>query len=177
MVYTRCFRSSIIQKGFTLVELLVVVTLIGILTTVALANFSGGTAKARDTQRKSDLRAIRDALEQYKLDNGSYPVTGTNYESGNSAFPTDGAGTNTGNTQYTTLMTNSTYGLVTLKYMQKTLTDPRNTTPYLYRYATTDASGTSYVLEACLERSDDPQKHQAAAISPCTRANFRFFNP
>ncbi len=165
------------QKGFTLIELLIVVTVLGILTTMAMANFAGGTSKARDAQRKSDLRAVREALEMYKQDKGSYYVPSTTYRSGATAFPADGAGATTGNTQFTSLLSNGTYGLVTLGYMQKTLQDPKAATPYLYRYATGDASGSDFVLEACLENSSDPQKYQATAISPCTTANYRVFNP
>lgn len=60
--------------GFTLIEILVVVSIIGILATVGLANFMPSLAKGRDAQRLDDARKIIAALEQYKADYGSYPV-------------------------------------------------------------------------------------------------------
>lgn len=62
------------KKGFTLVELLVVMAILGILAAITLANFTTSQAKGRDAQRKSDLRQISNALEAYYTDHGSYPV-------------------------------------------------------------------------------------------------------
>lgn len=59
-------------KGFTLIELLIVVAIIGVLATLLMANFVGVRQRARDAQRKSDLRQIQSALELYRADNGSY---------------------------------------------------------------------------------------------------------
>lgn len=61
--------------GFTLVEILVVVSLIGILITasIVLLNPAKQLAKSNDAKRKSDLRTIQSALEQYRADNGVYP--------------------------------------------------------------------------------------------------------
>ena len=50
------------QKAFTLVELLVVISLIGILATLVLANLNSARERARDAERKSDLRNIQTAL-------------------------------------------------------------------------------------------------------------------
>ena len=63
-----------IRKGFTLIELLVVVSLIGILATLVIANMNSARERARDAQRKSDLRNIQTALRLYYNDEGNYPL-------------------------------------------------------------------------------------------------------
>jgi len=62
-----------LSQGFTFVELLVVVTIIAILTTIGVANYSVVNKKSRDNKRKADLEQIRAALEIYRSDVGSYP--------------------------------------------------------------------------------------------------------
>ncbi|MFW6209958.1 MAG: type II secretion system protein [Patescibacteria group bacterium] len=59
--------------GFSLIELLVVVSIISVLSTVGLAAFLDAQASARDAQRMADMKAINDALQQYYADNGRYP--------------------------------------------------------------------------------------------------------
>jgi len=63
------------SRGFTLVELLLVVGLLGILSTVALVAVDPGAriAQARDVQRKADLRQIANALDTYYIDHEEYP--------------------------------------------------------------------------------------------------------
>lgn len=62
-----------LKFGFTLVELLVVITIIGVLAAVGLASFRTSQIKGRDAARKSDLKEIKNALEFYFNDNGKYP--------------------------------------------------------------------------------------------------------
>lgn len=63
------------KKAFTLIELLVVIAIIGILLTVASASFITAQKQSRDTRRKTDLEQIRQALETYRSENGTYPLT------------------------------------------------------------------------------------------------------
>lgn len=69
------FRIKNYSKGFTLIELLIVIAIIGVLATLLMVNFVGVRQRARDAQRKSDLRQIQSALELYRSDQGSYPTT------------------------------------------------------------------------------------------------------
>lgn len=66
------------KVGFTLVELLVVISIISILSVVGLTIYTGVQKGARDAKRKSDLTAISKALEQYRTANNSYPVSCNN---------------------------------------------------------------------------------------------------
>lgn len=60
-------------KGFTLIEILVAVSIIGILSTIGITGFQAVTRSGRDALRKTDLEQIRSALEIYKSENSQYP--------------------------------------------------------------------------------------------------------
>jgi general secretion pathway protein G len=63
------------SSGFTLIEIMVVVVIIGILGALIIPNVVGRDDQARATAVKNDLRAVANALEMYKLDNFHYPST------------------------------------------------------------------------------------------------------
>ena len=62
-----------LQAGFTIIELLIVIAIIGILATLVLTNFQGAQAKARDVTRKSDINSLYQKLEEFYNENGGYP--------------------------------------------------------------------------------------------------------
>jgi len=67
------------KHGFTLLELLIVIGLIGILVSISAVSYSSAQKKTRDSRRKSDIKAIQNALEQYYADNnGLYPSVSYN---------------------------------------------------------------------------------------------------
>ena len=69
-------QASLRRQGFTFIEMLVVVTIIGVLAAVGVANFKVANQKARDGRRQGDLQQIRAALELYRTDQNAYPTTG-----------------------------------------------------------------------------------------------------
>ncbi len=68
--------TPIHKKGFTLLELLVVIALIGILSSIVLASLNRARDKSADTARMATMREIEKALNLYYSNNGSYPVIG-----------------------------------------------------------------------------------------------------
>ena len=63
------------KKGFSLIELLVVMFIIGILTSVLLPNLMSARQRAKDAQKMSDANAIKDALRLYYNDTQVYPAS------------------------------------------------------------------------------------------------------
>lgn len=59
--------------GFTLLELMTVVTIIGILATLAVPNYQLSVTKAREGALKQALFVLRDVIDQYRTDKGKYP--------------------------------------------------------------------------------------------------------
>jgi general secretion pathway protein G len=63
------------ERGFTLIEILVVVMILGLLISLAAPRIIGRTDEARVVKAKADMKAIEDALNLYRLDSGIYPTT------------------------------------------------------------------------------------------------------
>jgi len=63
------------QAGFTLIEIMVVIMILGLLATLVVQNLRGATDKAKRTKAAADIAGLKTALDRYYLDNGSYPTT------------------------------------------------------------------------------------------------------
>ena len=63
------------ERGFTLIEIMVVIIILGILASFVALNLTGQTEEARRTQARVQMETFKTALKLYKLDNGSYPST------------------------------------------------------------------------------------------------------
>lgn len=127
-------------RGFTLIELLIVIAIISILATLLMVNFVGIRQRARDGQRKSDLRQIQSALELYRSDLGSYPSSST-----------------LANCPAVNPVSFGNNPTCTSLYMQKVPTDPMGSGYYnggAYYFSSTT---TTYTISACIENTNDPQ--------------------
>ncbi|MFH1346887.1 MAG: prepilin-type N-terminal cleavage/methylation domain-containing protein [Spirochaetota bacterium] len=62
------------NKGFTLIEILIVIAIIGLLSSVVLVGLGSFRARGRDARRIADLRSVQNSLEIYYVKNNSYPV-------------------------------------------------------------------------------------------------------
>jgi len=63
------------QQGFTLLEIMVVIVILGVLAAMVMPSVMGNKAKADRQKVITDLTALEQALDMYKLDNGRYPTT------------------------------------------------------------------------------------------------------
>ncbi|MEK7514051.1 MAG: prepilin-type N-terminal cleavage/methylation domain-containing protein [Patescibacteria group bacterium] len=119
------------RQGFTLVELLIVITIIGILASIGLGTFTSAQTKSRDVKRKAHLKQLSDAFEAYYNDHGQYPDEADIVW--NTAF-TDANGT---------------------VYMVQLPQDPTIGLTYFYDALAPAGSNTQYQLYAYLENSRD----------------------
>jgi prepilin-type N-terminal cleavage/methylation domain-containing protein len=126
------------NQGFTIVELLIVIVVIGILALLVITTYSGIQAKARNSKRQTDIQSLQTQLEAFFSQNGYYPSLGD--------------------------MNNSTWLGTNMKSLdQNALTDPSNPTnsktlvasptAKSYSYQVGDGTGSSGVGASC--ESDD----------------------
>lgn len=74
MPFVRSIKINNVKRGFTLIELLVVISIISLLSSIVMTSLNGARAKARDTKRIGDLRAVSTALSLYRNEYGTFCV-------------------------------------------------------------------------------------------------------
>lgn len=112
--------------GFTLVELLITISIIAILSVVLSISYSNAQKNGRDQRRIADLKAIQNAAEQYYLLSGSYPAP-ANYVTGRK------------------------WAVGTQSVLESYPKDPKNTSTYIY--AASNILPTSYCVCAMVENT------------------------
>lgn len=68
-------RKYYTQDGFTLIEIMVVILIIGLLALMVVPRLRGVADRAKRTKAQADIAELKQALDRYYLDNGSYPTT------------------------------------------------------------------------------------------------------
>lgn len=147
------------KKSFTLIELLIVISIIGLLSTVVLVSISPVKSKTRDTRRKTDLISIRSALEMYYQKYEHYPRRPVNTSQGWGGFLA--SFTESSDTQpwiKDEPLVGPSDGSLT-EFINPIPVDPAFPSGYSYLYGT-DATGQIYDLNAILEEEKDPQTSQ-----------------
>ncbi|MEK7648542.1 MAG: prepilin-type N-terminal cleavage/methylation domain-containing protein [Patescibacteria group bacterium] len=125
------------KKGFTLVELLVVVAIIGLMAGIATVSVNSVRSKARDARRVADIKQIQNALELYYSDSGTYPAAEV-------AKIGEGSGVAISNLGFTTAV-----GVGDSVYLNPVPKDPASTQSYVY--PTPAAPTKDYIIEFVLE--------------------------
>ncbi len=137
------------KRGFTLIEILVVIGIIAVLLSLGTASYSSAQKKARDTKRKQDLQDIQNALEQhYSICGFTYSVDSTG------GLPKDLSGAIACADPATTIM--------------ETVPDDPLGDPYVVTAA--DANGTTYTICPPVVRVEDGTNYRME-VESCTDVN------
>lgn len=180
MIFSHCkfvFKKNTKIKGFTLIELMVVIAVMGLLSSIIFASLSNARAKARDTRRKMDLEQLVRALALYINDNkGMLPLSN---DCSSTRTVVNYPGTpNGGYGRMVTLCppTSSTSFIGQVfknnKYTSYFITDPRGgTTSGCRYYYFTDSSGKYYQFSAYLEKPTASDSATMTNGSPPLRDN------
>ncbi|MBI4085371.1 MAG: type II secretion system protein [Candidatus Liptonbacteria bacterium] len=149
------------KKGFTLIEILIVVAIIAVLASIVLIGFGPAQRQGRDARRISDLRQSQNALELYYSKCGYYPGTAqATYPCGARASVNTWSGVQAA-------LTGSNIGVSQI---------PNDLSGGATYYYGTDGNGTSYVIGATLEDQNNPALQNSYKTSEygvtCTGANY-----
>lgn len=152
------------KRGFTLVELLTVISIIAVLTALLTVSFVSVSQRSKDGQRKSNLRQIQSAFELYRADNDAYPTASV----------------------WSTLTCNGQFLPSGTRYMSRLPCDPESPTTSKYNYVPAPAGCnntttlcTSYALSSCLDNTSDREGSSTVVAGlTCTPAfYFTVTNP
>lgn len=137
-------RKTNVKRGFTLVEMIVVIAIITLLATVVIFNVQEGKKKARDAQRLSDLQQIQLALRVYKDVHGNYPLYNEGVKIGDSLGFDDNVA----------------------EYLSSTIKDPLNTGTFGYYYDSSyNCTDATHAVIVALTMERDKNKNWETACN------------
>lgn len=146
--------------GFTLIEILVVISIIAVIISIAIVSYTTINKQSRDAKRKSDLEQVRSALEMFRSDIGYYPSVG-------SGSWTNASGLNTGD---------SGTGLVST-YISAVPADPKSSQSYFYTVTPPAPGGNYYNYCLCAQLEFAPASTLTCSVSPPLTCNYVVKNP
>ena len=140
--------NSFKSRGFTLVELMIVIAIIGLLSGIIITSLTGSKGKSRDARRISDVNQIQLALEQYFDRCGDYP-TALN----------------------TSLNNGCPSGIALSSYISVVPKDPSTNTLYDY-VVNNGTTPTDYVIHTKLETSNAAQQNSYPEVDPSVKQSW-----
>lgn len=148
------------KRGFTVLELLLVMAIIGLLAGSVIVSTTNARKKSRDQKRHADLLAIQSALEVYFAQNKRYP---------SSCAAASSSGVDSGGTS-PWLEDRPCSGSAAVwfipRYIQALPIDPTNSSPYVYRYRTSGGtSAVQYELDAKLETDNTSMQNDGGGCT------------
>lgn len=142
------------RRGFTLVELLISVSIIAILIAIGIASYSTINKQSRDTKRKSDIEQIRSALEMYRSENGYYPNVGSGLF----------------------VSASNLDSVLKPSFIPVVPVDPTKTGVYIYEYQSNSLSNGQY-YGYCLSATLESQTPTTNTCTPDANQNYGAKNP
>ena len=151
-------RKTAHLTAFTLIEMLVVISIIAIISTLLLANLNAARERGRDAQRKADMRNIQTALRLFYNDYQNFPASGTGANAGKIV----GCGQSTPPGPFTCEY-GSAWSADNKVIMSTLPKDPLSSQQYQYVQVDLD----NYTLSACLENKSDDKGASAGGAAWC----------
>lgn len=162
------------QRGFTIVELLIVIVVIAVLAAIVVVAYNGVQGRARDSRRLQDIKAIVKVLEAYKVTHGNYPAAASTTGAAGWEVSTNG----TSATNFLSALISGTDGVSKIPIDPVNTGDPSDLSPaaghnnyeyFYYRYGPGEygcdsARGEYYVLG--VTRLDGVASGQNSSASP-----------
>lgn len=147
-----CKLPTANYKAFTLIEILIAISIIAIVFGVLINSYSAVQRDARDTRRQSDLRSLQSALQHYYADNNNYPVN----------IPNSGA-----------------FSFNSKTYLNNIPRDPVANSPYGYEpipTSCTNVSGQPFCTNYCLYAKLENGPSSFTPTAPCGTGTLNYGN-
>lgn len=147
------FTNKKYLAGFTLIEILVVISIMAIIITIAIVSYTTVNKQSRDSKRKSDVEQLRSALEMYRSDIGYYPSVGSESWTNASNLP------------------------LVPTYLSIIPSDPKSSQSYYYTVTPPASGGNYYTYCLCAQLELAPASTLTCAVAAPLTCNYVVKNP